>query len=170
MRCGGALLIVLLSAACRDVEDPKKASGATETEIAPARSAAAAPLAGDDLAEKLRHCPLTVPGVKGEIVDVEGGVRVTVRAASDPHGDEVRRRAQHLVDFTAGRAARGTHGGGAGGGFMRNCPIVTKDTRIEVENIERGAIMTVTASDPAGVDPLRIESRARLARLPPPDP
>ncbi|HUS68522.1 MAG TPA: hypothetical protein VMZ28_28500 [Kofleriaceae bacterium] len=148
-----ALLLAVLLVACgRDADAPKKA---IESEV----------VAPDDLSEKLRHCPLTVPGAKSEITDVEGGVRVTVSADTDGGAAEVRRRAQHLVEFAAGRTRKEAHGAGKGGGFMRNCPIVTKDTRVTAEDIDGGSALTIAALDPAGIDALRAETRARRDRL-----
>lgn len=132
-------------------------------EAAAPRTRPAAP-PDPDLAEKLRHCPLTVDGVDVSLTDTEGGIRFALTAASEPAVAEVRRRAHHMAEFTSGRG-RDQHGGGKGGGFMRNCPVVSKDTSVVASDIERGVVVVVTATQPEAVDELRAETRRRLAAL-----
>jgi len=122
---------------------------------------AAAP--DDPLAEKLRHCPATVPGARTEIEDVEGGVALSVRV-EEASRVELRRRARHLEDFTHGRGAGVPHGGGKGGGFMRDCPVVTEKTTVVAREIEGGLQLHVT---PVGwtAEALRAETRRRDAAL-----
>ncbi len=117
----------------------------------------------DPLAERMRRCPLTVSGARAEIADVDGGVKFTLRG--DGQGiSEIQRRAAQVADLSAGAAGAGSK---AGGGKMRRCPIVTQDTRITVEDLADGAVVTVAAASPEGVTALREESRARLAALVP---
>ncbi len=115
----------------------------------------------------MRHCPVTVHGIATRLDDVEGGVRFVLTAKAPDAVAEARRRAHHLVQLTTDRSAqRDQHGGGRGGGFMRNCPIVTKDTKIVAEDLEGGVKLTVKPDDPSKLSELRATSRERFERAP----
>jgi hypothetical protein len=118
----------------------------------------------EDHAEKMRHCPVTLPGVTTELADVDGGLRFALRATPEAL-DEARRRAHALAEFTAGRN-KAKHGGGKGGGFMRNCPILTKDATVLAEDVEGGVRITVTPNDPARLAEFRATARERFERAP----
>ncbi len=161
IRLAGALFLVVASGACKGRADP---------EPAPAPPAAPAPAperaeTTEELAERMRHCPVTLPGATTELADVDGGVRFELRATTPDAIAELRARAHRLADFTAGRSKTG-HGGGRGGGFLRNCPIVVKDTRVAAEDVEGGVRITVRPTDAPALAALRTESRERLARAP----
>jgi hypothetical protein len=126
------------------------------------KSGAGAP---EELAEKMRHCPVTLPGVTTESADVDGGIEFVLRAGAAGTIAEVRARAHRLAEFTAGRG-RAEHGGGRGGGFMRNCPIVVKDARVEVEDMDGGVRIRVRPNDASKLGELRATSRERLERAP----
>jgi hypothetical protein len=106
-----------------------------------------------------------VDGARVEIADADRGVELTVTAEEGAAQAEVRRRAAHLAEVSAGRA-REAHGRGQGGGFMRNCPVVTKNTQITVRDVPGGAVLRVVAQPPLDEKTLRAEARERLARLP----
>lgn len=77
-----ALLLVSITlsfAACEDSSErsPSAAGSATTTEPIPADMNVS-----EDLTEKMRHCPVTLPGVKTELVDVDGGVRFVLTATA----------------------------------------------------------------------------------------
>jgi hypothetical protein len=130
-----------------------------------AGSAIAAAPAGEDLTEKMRHCPVTLPGVRTDLEDVAGGIRFVLRASTPEVVAEARRRTNELVAFSAGRSSE-KHGGGHGGGFMRNCPIVTRDAKVSAEDIDGGLRITVTPNDPKDLAELRAKARERLDRAP----
>jgi hypothetical protein len=111
----------------------------------------------------MRHCPVSAPGVTTEITDVEGGVKLVLRAEGDDIA-EVRARAHHVAERTTGAAASG--GGGKGGGGMRNCPVVITATKVEAANIEGGVEVTVRPIEGAQLGWLRAETRARFDRAP----
>ena len=120
----------------------------------------------DPLAEKLRHCPLTVDGASVDVRDVDGGIEFLIRADTEIERRELIRRARHLEAFTQSRG-KGTgvpHGMGQGGGWMRDCPVVTKDTLVEVAELAGGTRVTVLATG-GTVEELRTESRRRLIAL-----
>lgn len=148
----GILLCVSLAFGCRDRSD--RASAPPPPPSPP-----------DELAEKMRHCPVTLPGVESELHDVEGGVRVVLRANAPDVLAEARRRARVLADLAAGRSKE-RHGGGKGGGFMRNCPIPTKDTRVVARDLDGGVEIIVTPTDAARLAELRATARERFDRAP----
>lgn len=152
------IALVLAFAACKS-EPPS----AAPTPVAPLPDAPSA----TDQAEKMRHCPVTVPGVTAALADVDGGVQFTLRGKAPEAVTEARARAHRLVEFTAGRnAAGGAHGGGRGGGFMRNCPIVTKDSRVVAKDVPDGVDITVTPLDATQLVAFRATARERFDRAP----
>ena len=161
MRNTALALIAVLSSACarEGASPPPKAV-----------VAAAAPVGAgvaDRLDEKLRHCPLTVPSVVVEVRDVDGGVDLDLRVASDDAMEELRRRVRHLEEFTRKRGV-GTgerHGTGKGGGFMRECPIVTRDTIVTGAESDHRFVIAVRPSRAADAEALRSETRKRLEAL-----
>jgi hypothetical protein len=112
--------------------------------------------------EKMRHCPLTIAGATVSVSDVEGGVQFEIRGKD---ADAIVKRAEHVVEFAAGRAKAGLHGGGQGGGTMRNCPIVTNGVVISIEPLAGGAKLTVTSANRGAVDELQRETKARLDKF-----
>ena len=95
------------------------------------------------------------------VSEVEGGVRFEIRGSN---AAEILKRARHVSEFASGRSAEGLHGGGSGGGKMRNCPIVTNDVTIQYDSIDDGAVISVsTATERLGV--LRQETEQRLDRF-----
>jgi hypothetical protein len=145
-----ALLSCVLVVACKG--DDKKPAAPPPTAVEPAKPA-------DDMDEKMRHCPLTLAGARVTVSDVEGGVQFEIRGTAV---DDIRKRARHVGEFAAGRSQAGVHGGGSGGGRMRNCPVVTNGVVIRIEDIEGGARLLVTPSSGGSVDELRRETQARL--------
>ena len=133
-----------------------------------AGAADAAPVRGgpdDPMAEKQRHCPLTVGEARTTVHDVEGGIELLVEAAPEVDVVEIRRRAAYLVELAAGRVDRSAHGGGEGGGNLRNCPVVVKDTQITVVDVNGGSRIIVQPAGPLTVEDLRTETRRRFDAL-----
>lgn len=150
--------------ACCDKAEPRAVE--IRPEITAPTPAPVAPKPADEMDEKMRHCPLAIEGATTELVDVETGIRLDVKAPA-PKIEEVRRRAHHLVDFAAKRHVKGTHGAfdGKGGGRMKNCPVVTDDVTIAVEDTFEGVrISVITTAD--RVAKLQLESRERAAKFP----
>ena len=127
-------------------------------DAAPARGGA-----DDPLAEKLRHCPLAVDGAATASRDTGDGIELTITTSTAAGIAEIRRRAAHLVAFTAGQGPRADHGGGAGGGFMQNCPVVTRATSITATDVAGGSRLLVRAVGTLSVAELRAETRRRHA-------
>jgi len=153
-------VVLLALVACKG-EDKRPAEPARAA-IAPVAPGVDKP--ADDMDEKMRHCPISLAGVKATVSDVEGGVQFEVRGQGAAI-DDIRKRAKHVVEFAAGRAQAGVHGGGQGGGKMRNCPIVTNGVVIAVDEIAEGAKLTITPASGGSVDDLRNETKARLDKF-----
>jgi hypothetical protein len=155
MRC--CLAIVLALVACKT--DPPEA----KPEMKPEAKQPEAPT--ENMDEKMRHCPLAIEGVHSTLTDVDGGVQFEIMAPGIKVA-EVQRRAHHVVEFAAGRHDKSTHGVSdkQGGGTMRNCPVVTTDTTISVQDKLAGAVVKVSV--PAErVAELRAESRRRVEKF-----
>ena len=119
----------------------------------------------DEMDERMRHCPLALEGAVATLSDIEGGVRFTVKVP-EASVAEVRRRANHLVEFAAKKTREG-HGefDGKGGGHMKNCPVVTDQVTITATEIVGGAQLDVVGA-PDQVEALRVESRDRASKFP----
>lgn len=155
------VMAALAAAACKGSSEKKPApKGPTD----PTKVTAADAEAGKDLAEKMRHCPVTLPGVDAALADVDGGVRFTLLAKQADDAAviaEVRARAHRLVERVNGRAQGG---GGGGGGFMRNCPVITKDARIEATDVAGGVTITASPTDASTLTAFRATTRERMER------
>jgi hypothetical protein len=130
-----------------------------------AATVTSAPEDPDYLRNKMRYCPVTLAGVTTDIEDIAGGIGFTLHASSPELAAEVESRARELVAFSAGRGFE-THGDGHGGGFMRHCPVVTRDTRITAEAIADGVRIAVTPIDAAHLAEVRAATRERMTKVP----
>jgi hypothetical protein len=177
-RCAGVLgvcLFALSTAACRssDPGPPAPTSGSTSASASAASTApppasatvAASSAAADPLAEKLRHCPLTVEGATAAIGDVDGGIEIVVTAKDEPRVLEIRGRVKHLEELTSDKDTGVKHGAGAGGGWMRDCPVVSKDTVVVGADIAGGSRIVVRPKGAGSVADLRAETRRRHEAL-----
>jgi hypothetical protein len=151
---------VLVLVACSSKASPPPAEGSAGS----AGPAVARP--PDDMDEKMRHCPLAIDGATATLSDTADGVRWDVTAASPEGVVEVRKRAHHVVEFAAGRAAKGQHGGGQGGGTMRNCPVVTSGVVIAATDLDSGARLEVRPVRAEDAVQLRTDSHERAAKFP----
>ncbi|MEO8705951.1 MAG: hypothetical protein ABI867_38320 [Kofleriaceae bacterium] len=131
--------LTLAVTSCKSSSEPSAAPAGSAT--GPAVAVAERAKSAEDLTEKMRHCPVTLVGVRTELEDVDGGIRFVIEATAPEVVTEARRRAHALAEFTAGRSTA-KHGAGKGGGFMRNCPILTKDAKVVVDEIEGGVRVT----------------------------
>jgi len=103
--------------------------------------------------------------VKTDLEDADGGIRFVLHATAPDVVIEARRRAHALAEFTAGRS-HAKHGGGKGGGFMRNCPILTKQAKVAADDIEGGVRITVSPDEPTKLAAFRATARERFERAP----
>jgi hypothetical protein len=160
MRCG---LWILVIAACG-----KSASKDNEGSASPPPVVAAAPAIDgatarppDDMDEKMRHCPLTVDGATATYALEPTGTRWEITASAAGGTAEIQRRAKHIVEFAAGRSEKGVHGGGQGGGRMRNCPVLTSGVVITETDIPGGARLVVAPVTPGDAAQMREDTVAR---------
>lgn len=153
------LWVLVLVAACNSKPAPAPSAGSGSG----SGSGSAAP---DDMDEKMRHCPLAIEGARATLIDDDAAVRWEVVATDTAAIAEIRKRAHHVVEFAAGRAAKGQHGGGKGGGTMRNCPVVTSGVVLEVTDIDGGAQLVIRPSEATALADLRRDSRERAAKFP----
>jgi hypothetical protein len=149
-------LCLVLVAACG-----KSASkGGEGSAVLSPPAVAAAP--ADDMDEKMRHCPLSIEGATAAYAAGASGVRWEVTATTATAIAEIRRRAKHVVVFAAGHSEKGVHGGGSGGGRMRNCPVVTSGVVISETEIEGGARLQLAPANPDDGEQLRQDTVARV--------
>lgn len=119
-------------------------------------------------AERMPHCPNVVPGATTVVSEVPEGVELRIVAEGDGIG-EVRKRAAFLS--TAADATRGKHnGGGVGAAQFGRCPVVMRNTKLDVREIPGGAAVVVKPSDTAELAWLRREVEERSAQLAAPKP
>jgi len=167
----GVGILALALAACRSSDPGPPAPPPTSTTVAssvaaPApASAAPSSASADPLAEKLRHCPVTVEGASAAIADVDGGIEVVVTAKDEARVLEIRSRVKHLEELTSDKETGVAHGAGAGGGWMRDCPVVSKDTRVVGADIAGGSRILVRPKGAGSVADLRTETRRRQDAL-----
>ncbi|MBK8252817.1 MAG: hypothetical protein IPK82_09130 [Polyangiaceae bacterium] len=165
-----ACAALVFAAGCGDSKsgvDPASTAKATASASAVKPPATAVP-SSKPTAEKgmMARCPTAVDGATTDIQDVEGGVVVTVTAKDESKVKDIRERAKFQADASKNEAAGGKHdGSGGGGGAFGRCPVVNRNTSIEVADVDGGSKITVKAKDAAQVDWLRRESRERLQEM-----
>jgi hypothetical protein len=159
------LLWVIVLAACSGKSASPPGAGSATPATAPTVTPPIARPA-DDMDEKMRHCPLAIDGATAALSETADGVRWDVSATSPAGVTEIRRRAHHVVEFAAGRTAKGQHGGGQGGGTMRNCPVVTSGVVITATDTETGARLDVKPVRTEDTARLRSDSHERAAKFP----
>ncbi len=118
-------------------------------------------------AQRMSHCPSSVPGAKTEVKDAKDGVVLTVTGPSDAV-DEIRKRAAHTAEVAKmPEPKRAQHNGaGQGGGGLGRCPVVVEgDAAVSVKEVPGGAEITVTTKK--DVAALQKEARSRVTSLRP---
>lgn len=174
-----ALALSALGLAAAGCEDPKPTAAPvptqtakptpaapTATAAAPATPTAAPTGQADATKGKMANCPSAVEGAKTEIKDVEGGVELSITAASADGTKDVRARSKAIAEAAKTEATTRKHSGtGEGGGAFGRCPVVLKETDVTVADMEGGSKVVVKAKNAGELDWLRRESRERLADL-----
>ncbi len=123
---------------------------------------------GAGQAERMPHCPSVVPGATTVVREVPDAVELRITASGDA-ANEIRTRANDLS--SAADEKRGKHlASGAGGGRFGRCPIVMRNTKLEVKEVPGGVTVIVRPADPAELGWLRRESESRSAQLAAPKP
>lgn len=137
------------------------AAAAPSSSDVPAASASAVAPSG-----KMAHCPSAIDGSTTTITDVEGGVAVAITGTSPDMTSQIRARSQALLDASKNQDATVHHNGtGEGGGQFGRCPIVMRNTTLELTSIDNGSKIVVKPETPKELDWLRRETRDRYAEL-----
>jgi hypothetical protein len=132
--------------------------------IAPSAPAPAAALPAPS--GKMAHCPSTVLGAKTELQDVPGGVAIIVTAPDESAAKEIRARAAFLGASAQNDVTPIAHNGtGEGGGIFGRCPVVMRNTKVDVSDVAGGSKLVVASRDGKELDWLRREARARLSEI-----
>jgi hypothetical protein len=166
----GVIALVLGGALCacsKPKTDAAPAPGPTAVAATPAPSATP-PAAPPAVAPsgKMAHCPSTVTGAKTDIQDVPGGISLVVTASDDQATKEIRARSAFLASSAQNDVGSiGHNGSGEGGGVFGRCPVVMRNTKVEVTEVSGGSKLVVTPRDAKEQDWLRHESRARLGEI-----
>ena len=111
---------------------------------------------------KMAHCPSAVTGATTVITDVDGGVELVVTSKDAAGVADIRARAKVLADASKSPAAAAKHnGGGGGGGTFGRCPVVMKDTTVDLADVPDGTKITVKTKNAETLPWLRRETRER---------
>jgi hypothetical protein len=114
----------------------------------------------------MMHCPSAVEGSKTTITKGKDAVVVEISGEGDEMLSEIRSRAKHLTDVQAAPDSKVEHTGkGTGGSTAGVCPVVTKDTTIEVAEAAAGVTVTMKPTAPLTVDALEADAQKRLTDL-----
>ena len=153
------LVIPIVIAACHaHPKEPTSESRLTAAE----RSIPSGPVAA--AGDRLLSCPSVVPGATTLVSEVPEGVELKITGTGDATTNEIRRRGGLLR--AAAEETRGEHqGSGAGNGRFGRCPVVMRNTRIDVREIPNGAAIVLKPSHPTELAWLRREVEARSAQL-----
>jgi len=108
-----------------------------------------------------KRCPTALPGVRVEVEDVAGGVRVVVLGETADDRRRILVHARYLEDATV-RAERPDQA--LGPAARPRCPVVLAGTRVVVRPRPRGVELVVTARGSQTAARLRRLARQRLAR------
>jgi len=125
--------------------------------------AAAKEVKGDDkpdMPNKQANCPTTVDGATTEVEWTDVAVQITVKASGDALA-EVAKRAKHLQKAQEMGGDTIEHTGNGTGGGSGKCPVVMKDTKIQVAEAGDRVVIMLTPLSTAGFDALKAEVSRR---------
>lgn len=145
---------------------PTTMASAAPSAMASAKPTASAKADADADKGKMANCPNAVAGAKTEIKDTKDGVEIMVTAKDEAVTKEIRERSKHAMEAAKKEAASVKHTGeGTGGGALGRCPVVLKNTTVEVADMEGGSKITVKPKDAKEADWLRRETKERNSEL-----
>jgi hypothetical protein len=154
-----AFAVPVLVGACRVYTN---APSGTSSLTAADNLAANAPVAAQS--ERLSRCPSAVNGATTVVSEIPAGVEVRVMGTGDATTSEIRKRATSLA--ASAEETRGKHqSNGAMNGQFGRCPIVMRNTKLEVREIPGGAAVAIKPANPSELDWLRREVEARSAQI-----
>jgi hypothetical protein len=114
----------------------------------------------------MENCPSAVPGAHTAVLDVEHGVALDITAPTPDAQAEIREAAKIHAQMGPPTGEHDMHTGHHGGpGMSGHCPIIHLNTQVTFVPRDGGARITVEALDPAQVEALRAETRARVMSL-----
>ena len=166
MRLAAAAVLALVGCSEKKSEPPPRSEPAPASEPAKVESATAPPARGPVGGGRMEHCPTAVPGAETKIAAVGDGVEVTITSPDAKAAGDIRGDARHLQEVAEKAPAAVRHTGeGDGGGGLGKCPILVRDTRIAVAEIEGGVKITLRPVNPEQLGWLvkEVESRAKKA-------
>lgn len=143
---------------------PAPAPSTPAAPVADAVDASVAPAAA--AAGKMAHCPSTVTGATTDIKDSADGVTITVTSADAAQTADIRTRAKFLAEAAKNIPDGKQHNGsGEGGGVYGRCPVIMRNTVVDISEVAGGSKIDVKPKDPKERDWLRREARDRNAEL-----
>ncbi len=114
----------------------------------------------------MAHCPNAVDGAVTNISDVPGGVAIAITGTSADITTQIRARSQALLEASKNQDGGVHHNGtGEGGGKFGRCPVVMRNTTLDLSTIDNGSKLVVKPQTTAELDWLRRETRDRNAEL-----
>jgi hypothetical protein len=134
-------------------------------EVTPTPDAAAA--VDETMAKKAGNCPSTVVGAVTTVSGAGSDGRIVLDITSADAGavPAIRLRAAHLVDVQGAPPGSVQHTGeGTGGGDAGVCPVIVRDSRLEMAEIDGGVRVTIWPADRDAGGRLRAEIDARIEK------
>lgn len=126
-------------------------------------TAANIPNAAEAQVERMPHCPSVVPGAITIATEVPDGIELRITAEGEATS-EIRRRAARLA--SASDDTRGKHRAtGALNAQFGRCPVVMRDTRLEVREVPGGVAVVLRPTSELRLGWLRREVESRTAQL-----
>jgi len=167
-----AISFLVASTGCDGCKKDTAAGPDAASAAAPSASAAPSAAPSADVATtsgKMAHCPNAVDGAKADITDSKDGIVFKITGATPAITSEIRARAKFLGNAASamnqGTETKQHNGSGEGGGVYGRCPIVMRNTSVEVADVEGGSQVTVKPKDAQELDWLRREARERQHEL-----
>jgi hypothetical protein len=162
----GVVVCGLVAIGCSKKSDSGSSAAPPPSASVVATPPSTAPAASVAPSGKMAHCPSTVEGAKTLIKDVEGGVEVTVTGAGNDAVSEIRARSKFLADAAKTTTKTVKHTGrGEGGGVFGRCPVVMRNTTVDIGDVESGTKILVKPESTEELDWLRRETRERNDEL-----
>ncbi|HTJ45102.1 MAG TPA: hypothetical protein VL463_23510 [Kofleriaceae bacterium] len=120
-----------------------------------------------NMAHKAGNCPSTVAGAATTMELAKDGKGVVLAIASKEKDAvwAIQTRAKHLLEVQNAPDSKVEHTGkGTGGGSGGVCPVVTKDTKVTVENTTDGVKVTLVPTGKLTIDALQADVDQRIKK------
>jgi hypothetical protein len=133
--------------------------------------AAASQAVGAPAGMSMQNCPMAVPGTQVSVADTPDGEAITFTTSPD-HASDLRDRVHAMADMHnrhhQGDGMEGMHGVMQHGHMMgggEHMTMMPPPSRAAVEDVDGGARIVVSPTDPADVDRLRSAVRAHAEHM-----